>query len=47
MQADDTDHWTMLVTSADGTTKTFSGDKDIKSLLTGVKEYLEKQKQNG
>lgn len=37
----------MLVTAADGTIKKFSGDKDIKSLLTGVKEYLEKQKQNG
>ena len=39
------DKLTMVVTAADGTTKTFSGDKDIKSLLTGVKEYLEKQKQ--
>ena len=38
------DKLTMVVTAADGTTKTFSGDKDIKSLLTGVKEYLEKQK---
>ena len=38
------DRWTIFVTAADGTTKTFSGDKDIKSLLTGVKKYLEKQK---
>lgn len=38
------DKLTMVVTAADGTTKTFSGDKGIKSLLTGVKKYLEKQK---
>ena len=38
------DKLTMVVTASDGTIKTFSGDKDIKSLLTGVKEYLEKQK---
>lgn len=38
------DLWTMVINNPDGTTKTFSGEKDVKSLLIGVKQYLEKQR---
>lgn len=41
------DSWTMQVHYPDGEVKTFTGERDIVSLLLGVKEYLEKQKQNG
>ena len=39
-----TDHWTMVVNLPDGTTKTFSGEKSIKHLLTGIKQYMEGEK---
>lgn len=41
-----TDIWVMKVIHSDGEVKTFTGERDIVSLLLGVKEYLEKQKQN-
>ena len=39
-----TDHWTMVVNLPDGTTKTFCGEKSIKHLLTGTKQYMEGEK---
>lgn len=44
VQTDNTDHWTMVVTLPDGTTKTFQGERDITSLLTGIKSYMEGEK---
>lgn len=38
------DNWTMVVVSPDGTTKTFSGEKSIKHLLTDTKQYMEGEK---
>lgn len=37
------DNWIMQVIHSDGEVKTFTGERDIVSLLLGVKEYLEKQ----